>query len=67
MASAERAPDESRGDRRFNRLCRMDMTREERITAAAIIMRDAVEEMLAQDATSSSRQAANHESTSARE
>lgn len=45
----------------------MDMTREERITAAAIIMRDAVEEMLAHDAASASRQAANHETTSVRE
>lgn len=45
----------------------MDMTREERIMAAAIIMRDAVEEMLAHEAATSSRQAANHESTSARE
>lgn len=31
----------------------MEMTREERLTAAAIIMRDAVEEMLAHDATAS--------------
>lgn len=45
----------------------MDMTREERITAAAIIMRDAVEEMLAHDAASASRQDVNHETTSARE
>lgn len=45
----------------------MGMTREERITAAAIIMRDAIEEMLAHEAASASRQAANHESTSARE
>lgn len=31
----------------------MDLSREERITAVAIIMRDAVEEMLAHDATAS--------------
>ncbi|MFE7198474.1 hypothetical protein [Microbacterium oxydans] len=45
----------------------MDMTREERIIAAAVIMRDTVEEMLAHDAASASRQAANHATTSARE
>lgn len=45
----------------------MDLTREERIMAAAIIMRDAVEEMLAHEAASASRQAANHSITSARE
>lgn len=46
---------------------RADLTSEERITAAAIIMRDAIEEMLAHETTSSSLQAANQASTSARE
>lgn len=45
----------------------MEMTREERITAAAVIMRDAVEEILAHEASSASRQAANHSITSVRE
>lgn len=45
----------------------MDLTREERITAAAIIMRDAVEEMLAHDAASSVRHEDSQASTSARE
>ena len=50
-----------------NRLRYMPLTHEERIDAAAIIMWDATEEMLAHDAASASRQAANHEITSARE
>lgn len=44
-----------------------DMTPEERIMAAAIIMRDAIEEIDTHDAASASRHAANHAMTSARE
>lgn len=44
----------------------MHMTREERIAAAAIIMRDAIEDM-AHETASTSLHEANQETTSARE